>query len=167
MVSTEDCLTTCLYLVYYQTRTSLATKLNGRHNRSVEAVRRRWSLKTGLLTQTSFLQHCKNAKKAEKGLKLHVYVYDRGNWLMSQLLISSIFLLVVESWNRQHHGQTIHPTEKLILMNVFKILCAVTWLAWLFLTSMVMEAVRGQKRYSECTLWHFNSMLVCRHSSVD
>ena len=28
--------------------------------------------------------------------------------------------------NRQHHGQTIHPTEKLISMNLFKILCVVT-----------------------------------------
>ena len=41
--------------------------------------------------------------------------------------ISSIFLLVVESWNRQHHGQTIHPTEKLNSMNLFKILFVVTW----------------------------------------
>ena len=30
-------------------------------------------------------------------------------------------------WNRQHYGQTIHPTEKLISMNLFKILCVVTW----------------------------------------
>ena len=67
-------------------------------------------------------------------------------------------LLVVESWNRQHHGQNIHPTEKLISVNLFKILCVVTW-AWLFLTSMVMEAVRGQKRYRECTLW-LNDQLI-------
>ena len=40
-----------------------------------------------------------------------------------------------QSWNRQNHGQTIHPTEKL------KILCVVTW-AQLYLTSMVMEAVK-------------------------
>ena len=44
-------------------------------------------------------------------------------------LISSIFLLVVESWNRQHQGQTLNSTEKLISMNLFKILCVVTW-AW-------------------------------------
>ena len=25
-----------------------------------------------------------------------------------------------QSWNIQHHGQTIHPTEKLISMNLFK-----------------------------------------------
>ena len=43
--------------------------------------------------------------------------------LLCILAISSIFLLVVKSWNRQHHGQTIHPTEKLISMNLFKILC--------------------------------------------
>ena len=54
--------------------------------------------------------------------------------------ISSIFLLVVKSWNRQHHGQTIHPTKKLISMNLFKIN---QW-AWLFFTSM---AVRCQKCY--------------------
>ena len=28
---------------------------------------------------------------------------------------------------RQHHGQTIHPKEKLISMNLFKICCVVTW----------------------------------------
>ena len=38
------------------------------------------------------------------------------------------------SWNKQQHDQTIHSTEKLISMNLFKILCVVTW-AWLFLTS--------------------------------
>ena len=53
-----------------------------------------------------------------------------------------------QSWNRRHNGQTIHPIEKLISMNLFKILCVVTW-TWLFLSSMVMEAVRDQKRYSE------------------
>ena len=31
-----------------------------------------------------------------------------------------------QSWNRQHHGQTIHPTEKWISMNLFKILWVVT-----------------------------------------
>ena len=49
---------------------------------------------------------------------------------------------IVESWNRQHHGQTIHLSEKFNSINLFKILCVVTW-AQLFLTSMVMEAVRG------------------------
>ena len=54
--------------------------------------------------------------------------------------ILSIFLLVV------HLGQTINPTENLILMNLFKILCVVTW-AWLFLTFKVMKPVRGKKYY--------------------
>ena len=29
-------------------------------------------------------------------------------------------------WNRHHHGQTIHPTEKFISMNLFEIICVVT-----------------------------------------
>ena len=82
------------------------------------------------------------------------YDISQGKFMSYNLLcilaISSIFLLVVESWNRQHHGQT----EKFNSMNLFKILCVVTW-AQLFLTSMVLEAVRGQKRYRERTLWHF------------
>ena len=49
--------------------------------------------------------------------------------------------MVVECWNRQHHGQTIHPTEKFTSMNLYKIIEVVTW-AWLLLTSM--EAAKGQ-----------------------
>ena len=66
------------------------------------------------------------------------------------LAILSINLINIftgsQSWNRRHHRQTIHPTEKLNSMNLFRILCVVTW-AWLFLTSMVMEAVRGQNKF--------------------
>ena len=72
--------------------------------------------------------------------------------LITMRFISSIFLPVVESWNRHHHGQTIHSKEKLISMNSFKKICVVIW-AWLFLTSTVMEAVRGQKCYRELTLF--------------
>ena len=35
--------------------------------------------------------------------------------------------MVVECWNIQHHGQTIHPIENLIPMNLFKIICVVIW----------------------------------------
>ena len=35
--------------------------------------------------------------------------------------------MVVKSWNLQHHGQTIHPTEKFTLMNLYKIIGVVTW----------------------------------------
>ena len=35
--------------------------------------------------------------------------------------------------------------------------CVVAWTLW-FLTSMVVEAVRGQKHYGKLTLWHFHSM---------
>ena len=45
-------------------------------------------------------------------------------------------------WNRQHHGQSIHPTKKFTSMNLFKNLWVVTW-SWSFLTSEVMEAVRS------------------------
>ena len=51
-----------------------------------------------------------------------------------------------QSWNRQHHGQTIHPTEKLTSMNLYTILYAVTW-AWLLFDFHV----RDQKRYSKRT----------------
>ena len=37
-----------------------------------------------------------------------------GYHLKQKKIISSILLLIVKSWNRQHHGQTKHPTEKLI-----------------------------------------------------
>ena len=60
--------------------------------------------------------------------------------------------------NRQHHGQTIHPTENYISMNLFKILCVVTW-AWLFLTSEVLEAVRGQKHHISTHTLAFGSSL--------
>ena len=76
------------------------------------------------------------------------YDISQGKFMSYNLLcilaISSIFLLVVKSWNRQLHGQTIHPTEKFNSINLYKIICVVTW-AQLFLTSMVMDAVRGAK----------------------
>ena len=31
------------------------------------------------------------------------------------------------SWNSQHHGQTIHPTENLVSMNLLQISCVITW----------------------------------------
>ena len=51
-------------------------------------------------------------------------------------------------WNSLHHGQTIHPIENFIARILFKIPFIVTW-SQLFLTSEVMEAVRGQKPSSE------------------
>jgi hypothetical protein len=42
----------------------------------------------------------------------------------------------------QHHAQTIHPTEKIISMNLLQMSSVITW-AWSFLTSEVVEAVRG------------------------
>ena len=37
-------------------------------------------------------------------------------------IILLIVLLVVKGWNRKHHGQTIHPTEKFTSMNLHRIL---------------------------------------------
>ena len=51
-------------------------------------------------------------------------------------------------WNRQHHSQTIHPAGDFISMNLFKMVWLVIW-ECLFLTFMVMNAVTGQKHYSE------------------
>ena len=48
-----------------------------------------------------------------------------GYHLKQKKRISSIFLLVVKSWNRQHHEQTIHPTKKFNSMILFKMLCVV------------------------------------------
>ena len=79
--------------------------------------------------------------------------YRIGN-KKSNCLFASILLMVVKSWNWQHHGQTIDPSDKFTSINLFKILWVVTW-AWLFLTSM--EAIRGQTPYSNRTLWHRNS----------
>ena len=68
-------------------------------------------------------------------------------------------------WNRQHHSQTIHPAENFISINLFNKFCVVIW-ECLYLTSMVMEAVRGQTHYSEHTLWHSNSMFGSSYSAI-
>ena len=78
--------------------------------------------------------------------------------ISSENYLERILLMVVKSLNWQYHGQAIHPTEK----NLYRIIGVVTW-AWLFLTSM--EAARGQTPYSNCTLWHFNSMFGPSHSA--
>ena len=72
------------------------------------------------------------------------------------LCLKSVFSILNKRHGRlrQHHCQTIYPIENLIPMNLFKILCVVTW-AWSFLTSEVVEAVRDIICWR--TLWHFNS----------
>ena len=59
-------------------------------------------------------------------------------WMQFHDVILLIRDMVVESWNRQHHSQTIHPTKKFTSMNLFKILWVVTW-AWSFLTSVTLQ----------------------------
>ena len=48
-------------------------------------------------------------------------------------------------------SQTNHTSHRKVAFNEF----VQNSLSWTFLTFMVMETVRGQKRCSECTLWHF------------
>ena len=60
-----------------------------------------------------------------------------------------IFLIrdtVVERCNRRFGCETIHPTQNFISMNLLQMSCVITW-AWAFLTSKVVEAVRGQKHH--------------------
>ena len=75
--------------------------------------------------------------------------------------------LINGSWRWKSHllGQTVNPAVNFILLNLFKIPLIVT-LAWIFLTSMVMEAVRGQKDYSKRTILHSNSMFGSSHSTI-
>jgi hypothetical protein len=49
-------------------------------------------------------------------------------------------------WNRRFGCETIHPTENFISMNLLQMSCVITY-AWSFLTSEVVEAVRGQKHH--------------------
>ena len=99
----------------------------------------------------------------------HLYMLLEQWWLLmgasiiaSYILhiISSILLLVVRLGIDNITAKQYIPQK----MNLFKIFCVVTW-AQLFLTSMVMEAVRGQKPYSERTLWHFNWTFRSSHSA--
>ena len=71
------------------------------------------------------------------------------HWWPSTFLFFKILLIrdmEVERWNRQFGCETIHPTQKFISMNLFQMSCVITW-AWSFLTSEVVEAVRGQKHH--------------------
>ena len=57
--------------------------------------------------------------KNPKGLSINEL--DNTGHKMVRLNLINI-LTGSQSWNRQHHGQTIHSKEKLISMNLFKII---------------------------------------------
>ena len=61
-------------------------------------------------------------------------------------IILLIIDMVVERWNIWFGCETIHPTQKIISMNLLQMSCMITW-AWSILTSEVVEAVRGQKHH--------------------
>ena len=65
---------------------------------------------------------------------------------LTQQCTSHQYLTNVQSWNRLFGGETIHPTQKFTWMNLLQMPCVITW-AWKFLTSEVLEAVRGQKHH--------------------
>ena len=52
----------------------------------------------------------------------------------------------VQSWNRRFGCETIHSKQKFISMNLFQMSCVITS-AWSYLSSEVVEAVRGQKHH--------------------
>ena len=58
-------------------------------------------------------------------------------------------------WNRLFGCETIRPTQKPTSMNLLQMSCMITW-AWSFLTSKVVEAVKGQKHHFS---WHFDIKL--------
>ena len=60
-------------------------------------------------------------------------------------------------WNRQHHGQTIRPTEKL---HLFKILWVVTW-AWFFWPPWLWRLLEAK------TLWWAHTLALLTQSSVN
>ena len=62
------------------------------------------------------------------------------------MISSHQYLTNVQSWDRLFGCETIHPTQKFTLMNLLQMPCVIT-LAWSFLTSEIVEAVRGQKHH--------------------
>ena len=65
-------------------------------------------------------------------LRLHLYYYYRNRFMY------------FGSCYRGFGRETVHPTQKFTSMNLLQMSCMITQ-AQLFLTSEVMEAVRGQK----------------------
>ena len=62
--------------------------------------------------------------------------------------VSHQYLTNVQSCNRQIGRETIQPTKKFTSMNLLQMPCVITWAwAWSFLTSVFVEAVRGQKHH--------------------
>ena len=71
-----------------------------------------------------------------KGQTNHHYSHCWIHFIILQLEgqdNSSVFIHLINifngcfSRNRQHHGQTIHPTESFISITLFKLLCVLTW----------------------------------------
>ena len=86
--------------------------------------------------------------------KHSLHYVRKGNSQFAIYFIHLIFLrviillvrdMVVERWNRRFGCEIIHPTQKFILIKQMS--CVITR-AQLFLTSEVVEAVRGHKHHT-------------------
>ena len=78
-------------------------------------------------------------KKNHSWIEYYLYYY---RYLINRRL--------VEHWNRQFGCETIHPTQKFTPMNLLQMPCVIR--EWSFMTSEVVEAVRGQKHILAHTL---------------
>ena len=54
--------------------------------------------------------------------------------------------MIVKHYSRRIGSETIHPTKNCTSMNLLQMPCVIKW-SWSFLTSEVVEAVRGQKHH--------------------
>ena len=68
------------------------------------------------------------------------------------------YIINVQSWNSQHHGQTIHPAVNFILLILFKIPGIVTWSYIIIFTFMAMERVKAKNDIGSAHFGTFNSM---------
>ena len=91
--------------------------------------------------------------------------YAWGDWAFG---LEQQYLINIFPGSRileQKASQPNHTSHRKVQFYEFvQIFCVVTW-AQSFLSSVVMEAVRGQKHDSERTLWHFNSTFGSSHSA--
>ena len=115
----------------------------------------------------SFFQGC-NVKDSFLLIQWHLFMilWPRIPFLEKKcqntehVSIILLYLYQTASWSNHTSGR------KFYYNGMFKTLWIVTW-AWLFLTSEVLEAVKGQKHYSKLTLWHLtqNQFISQNHNS--
>ena len=73
--------------------------------------------------------------------------FGQISFLRQYILILLIVLLVVDGGTDAITDKPYILQKNLISMNLLQMSCVITW-AWAFLTSEVVEAVRGQKHHN-------------------